>query len=56
MSERYRRQAEKRPRPSGLWLKKRHSALLVIHLMPPNFFPRALIGAFSVTTARIHRV
>ena len=30
----------------GLRPKKRHSALLVVHLEPPNLTPRALIGPF----------
>ncbi|MEW7984319.1 MAG: EF-hand domain-containing protein [Candidatus Thiodiazotropha sp.] len=34
-------------------LKKRHSALLVVHLASPNLSPRALIGAFSGTTGCI---
>jgi len=33
-----------------LWLKNRHSALLVICLERLNYIPRALIGGFSVTT------
>jgi len=37
----------------GVRLKKRHSALLVVHLEPPNFSPRALIGAFSGATEPI---
>jgi len=44
---------EKRLRPDRLWLKMRHSALLVIHLDSPNFFPLVLIGPFSVTTAQV---
>ncbi|MCG7909012.1 MAG: hypothetical protein JAY82_04465, partial [Candidatus Thiodiazotropha taylori] len=34
-------------------LKKRHSALLVVHLESPNLTPRALIGAFSGATGPI---
>ncbi|MFI0415523.1 MAG: hypothetical protein ACH255_15415, partial [Candidatus Thiodiazotropha sp.] len=34
-------------------LKKRHSALLVVHLESPNLSPRALIGAFSGATGPI---
>ncbi|WP_292771541.1 hypothetical protein, partial [Methylophaga sp. UBA5113] len=32
------------------WLKMHHSTLLVIYLEQLNCIPRALIGAFSVTT------
>ncbi|MCF6255790.1 MAG: hypothetical protein L3J98_15980 [Gammaproteobacteria bacterium] len=31
-------------------LKKRHSALLAVHLEEPNLLPRALIGIFSGLT------
>jgi hypothetical protein len=34
----------------GLRLKKRHTALFVAHLEPPNFSPLALSDAFSDTT------
>ncbi|MES9842393.1 MAG: hypothetical protein ABW134_17720, partial [Candidatus Thiodiazotropha endolucinida] len=37
----------------GVRLKKRHSALLVVHLESPNLSPRALIGAFSGATGPI---
>ncbi|MCG8486430.1 MAG: hypothetical protein MI756_03085, partial [Chromatiales bacterium] len=42
--------------PFGLPLKKRHSALLVVHLESPNVSPRALIGAFSGVTGPIRLV
>ncbi|MBW9267066.1 MAG: group II truncated hemoglobin [Candidatus Thiodiazotropha sp. (ex. Lucinisca nassula)] len=34
-------------------MKKRHSALLVVHLESPNLSPRALSGAFSGATGPI---
>jgi hypothetical protein len=41
---------KKESQPCGLWLKMLHSALLVVYLEQLNCTPRALIGAFSVTT------
>jgi len=47
---------ENAAQPFGLRLKKRHSALLVVHLELPNFSPRALIGAFSGATVPVRLV
>jgi hypothetical protein len=52
-SERYRRIAEKWPRPSGLRLKSGHAALLVVHLAWLNFSPCALPDRISGSNAAI---
>ncbi len=40
----------------GCCLKRRHSALLVVHLEPPSLAPRASIGAFSGATEPVGSV
>ena len=45
ISERQRRMAGKQDPPFGFRRSRRHSSLLVAHLEPPNFTPRALIDA-----------
>ncbi len=50
ISERQRRWMKNEHRPFGLPLKKRHTALFVVYLEPPNLSPHALSGAFSEAT------
>jgi len=44
---------EKWGRPFGSMLKRRHAALLVTHIEPPNLAPLALLGVFSASTVVI---